>query len=480
VKNITEFREQAHKMVDWIADYFVQIRQYPVKPKIEPNQIVSELPAHPPLSGCSMDEIFTDFKNIVLPGITHWQHPNFHGYFPSNNSFPSILAEFLTAAIGTQCMKWETSPAGTELEIVVMNWLREMIGLPESFQGVINDSASTSTLCAILAAREKYSYFEINDKGFNSFNNFKIYCSSEAHSSVEKAVKIAGIGSYNLTKIPVDENFAMNPAYLRKCIENDKKSGKLPICVIAALGTTGSTAVDPLYEIANICADYNLWLHVDAAFAGSALILPEFKDLLKGIKLAQSFVFNPHKWLFTNFDCSAFFVQDKDTLIKTFELIPEYLKTKTDVKINDYSNWGPGLGRRFRALKLWFVIRSFGVSELQAMIRNHIAMAKTLEQKIRVAQGFEILAPVNFNLICFRYKPKSLIEQSKINTWNEKLLSVLNASGKVFLSHTKLNGNYVLRMVLAQTNIEQSDVDMAWDLIQAKVLELEQENLLSA
>ncbi len=373
------FRKEAHKMVDWIADYYANIEKYPVKANIRPGSVFSAIPDSPPSEPEDMKQIFSDFESIIMPGITHWQSPGFFAYFPANTSFPSLLAEMLSSALGAQCMKWETSPAATELEEAVMNWLRKMTGLPANFEGVIQDTASTSTLCAILTAREKSSAFDVNNKGMAAYEGMRVYCSTEAHSSVEKAVKIAGIGRENLVKIGTDKEFRMDPVLLEKAIAGDIQNGFRPVCVVAAIGTTGSTAVDPVEEIARICSKYKIWLHVDAAYAGTALILPEYRYLLKGIDMADSFVFNPHKWLFTNFDCSAYFVKDSESLINTFKLVPEYLRSQIQEHVNDYSNWGIQLGRRFRALKLWFVIRSFGVNGLQEKVRHNIALAQGLK-----------------------------------------------------------------------------------------------------
>jgi aromatic-L-amino-acid/L-tryptophan decarboxylase len=465
INNIDEFKKYAYEFIDWIVEYYKNIESYPVKSRVEPKEIFNKLPANPPENPESIESIFKDFQEIILPGITHWQSPNFHAYFPANSSFPSLLAEILMSAIGAQGMKWETSPSATELEEVVMNWLKNMLGLPENFSGVIQDTASTSTLVAILCAREKISGFKINDEGFKNFDGLRVYCSTETHSSIEKAVKIAGIGRNNLVKISVDDEFRMNPAELEKAIEKDIKNKLKPFCVIAALGTTGSTSIDPLGKISDICKKYNLWLHVDAAYSGSALILPEYRWMLEGIEQADSFVFNPHKWLFTNFDCSAYFVKEKEFLIRTFEILPEYLKTLSDSKVNNYCDWGIPLGRRFRALKLWFVIRSFGLSGLQEKLRYHISLAKNLESVLKKDSEFEILAPVIFNLICFRFKPQGIDSEVKLNDINEKFLHKINSTGKIYLSHTKLKGKYTLRMVIGQTNVTEEHVNKAWKLI---------------
>lgn len=459
------FREEAHKIVDWIADYYNNIEKYPVKASCKPGSIFSQIPDSPPEDPENMENIFGDFENIILPGITHWQSPSFFAYFPANSSFPSILAEMLSSALGAQCMKWETSPAATELEEAVMIWLRKMTGLPENYTGVIQDTASTSTLCAILTAREKASEFLINRSGMENQPVMRVYCSSEAHSSVEKAVKIAGIGNKNLVKIGLDDDFRMKPDLLEKEITADISNGYKPVCVVAALGTTGSTSVDPLAEIAEVCKKYNVWLHVDAAMAGSALLLPEYRWMIKGIEHADSLVFNPHKWLFTNFDCSAYFVKDSESLINTFKLVPEYLKTQIPGHVNDYSNWGIQLGRRFRALKLWFVIRSFGVKTLREKLRKHIAIAAELKEQIENHPDFELMAPVLFNLVCFRCHPADVNDESKLNDLNEKLLLELNKSGKIYISHTKLNGKYTLRIVTGQTHVDFRHAREAWKLI---------------
>lgn len=465
MENSDEFRKYAYEFIDWIVDYYKNIESFPVKSQVKPKEVYNKIPEVPPDNPEAMEEIFKDFKEIIMPGITHWQSPNFFAYFPANSSFPSMLAEMLTSALGVQGMKWETSPAATELEERVMNWLKEMTGIPENFSGVIQDTASTSTLASIICAREKFSDFKINKKGFSDFDGLKVYCSTETHSSIEKAVKIAGIGKDNLVKINVDDEFRIKTGELEDAIKKDLEKGFRPFCVIAALGTTGSTAVDPLDKISEICKKYNLWLHVDAAFAGSAIILPEYRWMLKGIEQADSFVFNPHKWLFTNFDCSAYFVKEKEYLIRTFEILPEYLKTLSDSIVNNYCDWGIPLGRRFRALKLWFVIRSFGVKGLQEKLRYQISIAKNLEKKIRSNNLFEILAPVNFNLICFRYKPAGVASEEDLNIINEQLLHKVNKTGKIYISHTKLSGKYTLRMVIGQTNVNEDNASRAWEVI---------------
>ncbi|NOR21923.1 MAG: aminotransferase class I/II-fold pyridoxal phosphate-dependent enzyme, partial [Candidatus Aminicenantes bacterium] len=357
------FKEFGYKFVDWVADYMAELEKFPVLSQVKPGEIRNKLPLEPPVQGEPMERVFHDFKKIILPGISHWQHPSWYAYFPATNSPPSILAELLTAALGAQCMIWQTSPAAAELEEVVMEWLRQMLGLPEGMTGVIQDTASTATLVALLTAREKATDFKANQEGLKKA--LVIYASEETHSSIEKGAKIAGYGRENLRYIPTDESFAMIPSELEEAVERDKKDGLQPACVVATLGTTSSTAIDPLAAIGKICRRHSLWLHVDAAFAGTAAILPEKKSMLEGAEDVDSFVFNPHKWMLTNFDCSAYFVKDPDVLIRTFEIHPEYLKTGLDAQVKNFRDWGIQLGRRFRALKLWFVIRSYGVEGLQ-------------------------------------------------------------------------------------------------------------------
>jgi aromatic-L-amino-acid/L-tryptophan decarboxylase len=459
-----EFRKHAHELVEWMAGYMENVENLPVKSSVKPGEIFDKIPDTPPLHPESFDSLMKDFNEIIMPGITHWQSPNFFAYFPANNSPASVLAEMMIAALGAQCMIWETSPAAAELEEKMMIWLRKLINLPGEFEGVIQDSASTATLSAILTAREKTTGFSSNTDGLEKSGNLRVYCSEQTHSSVEKAVKISGIGRKNLVKIPVRKDFSMDPEKLREAILVDKKDNLIACCVVATLGTTGTTAVDPLRAIGEICRENDIWLHVDAAMAGTALILPEFQWMLEGKEFIDSFVFNPHKWMFTNFDCTAYFVKDASSLIKTFEILPEYLKTRTRGKVNDYRDWGVPLGRRFRALKLWSVIRTYGIEGLRDTVRNHIAIAAKLSEMISVETDFEILAPVIISVVCFRFIPAGYTED-QINIINEKLNHQLNDSGKLYLSHTVLNGRYTLRMVTAQTNVTIGHVQKAWFLI---------------
>jgi len=435
-----------------------------VLPRVNPGDVLAGLPAAPPEKGESFQQIMEDFKQVILPGMTHWQSPNYFAYFNANNSFPSILAEMLTATLGAQCMSWITSPAATELEERVMEWLREMIGLPVEFTGVIQDSASSATLCSLLTAREKASGRVINHHGFKC-ERFTVYCSREAHSSVEKGVRIAGIGASRLRRIAVDANQAMDASALERAIQSDLEEGYHPLAVVAALGTTGSTAIDPLDRIAAICRKHGLWLHVDAAYAGTALLLPSMRWMIKGIEGVDSFVFNPHKWMFTNFDCSAYFVRDADALVHTFTLLPEYLKTRVDGSVKNYRDWGIQLGRRFRALKLWFVIRDFGVQGLRDTVANHIRWAGEVADRIRQAPDFELMAPTPLATICFRFHPEGVDDPGELDRLNRDLMDQLNASGKLFLTHTRLGGTLTLRLVVGQTRQERRHVTAAWETI---------------
>lgn len=466
-----QFRQQAHQFVDWMADYLENIEEYPVKPAVNPGDIFNQLPGNPPAKSEQIQNIFDDFKEIIIPGMTHWQSPNFFAYFPANSSYPSVLAEMLTATMGAQCMIWATSPAAAELEEKMMEWLKQMLNIPAHFSGVIQDTASTATLTALLTAREKASNFNINQKGFQQ-NNYRIYCSSETHSSIEKDVKIAGFGKENLVKVLVDRQYRLDPLHLEKAIQRDIEAGLQPLCIIATLGTTGSTAIDPLDKIAALSSKYKLWLHVDAAFAGTALLLEEYHWMIKGIEAVDSFVFNPHKWMFTNFDLSAYFVKDRQALINTFSINPEYLKTSTDGMVNDYRDWGVPLGRRFRALKLWFVIRSFGLDGLKEKVKTHITLAQEFEDKIVKHPWFEMITPRTLNLLCFRYKPSGNFDEEQINLLNQKLINDVNNTGRAFLSHTKLSGKYTLRLVIGQTYVTRRHVEDVWELILQKAQSL--------
>jgi aromatic-L-amino-acid decarboxylase len=464
----TEFRKMGYQFIDWVAEYLNEIEKFPVSSVSNPGDVRLRLDARPPHKGESMERLFRDFQDIILPGITHWQHPSWFAYFPANNSPPSILAELLTAGLGAQCMIWKTSPAAAELEEVVLDWLRQMIGLPEGMAGVIQDTASTATLVALLTAREKATDFESNKNGLT--RPLRIYTSTEAHSSVVKGARIAGFGSENIRYIAIDEGFAMVSSELEKAVKEDKNKGLHPACVVATLGTTSSTALDPLAPIGRICQKYGLWFHVDAAFAGTAAMLPEKRWMMEGAEYADSFVFNPHKWMLTNFDCSAYFVKNPSLLIQTFEVHPEYLKTGVDREVKNYRDWGIQLGRRFRALKLWFVIRFYGVEGLQNMVREHIRLAQMFKEWVEEDSRFELMAPVNLSLVCFRLNDGR--EEGELDELNRKFLDRINATGKVFLTQTTLRENYVLRMAIGSRTTEERHVRQAWELIKSQAAEI--------
>lgn len=459
-----DFRKNAHLLVDWMADYLEEKEKYPVSPKIEPGDIYKQIPDHAPEQGENFADIFKDFEKIIVPGMTHWQHPSFFGYFPANNSEPSILAEMLMSTLGAQCMSWITSPAATELEEKVLDWLRDAKGICSTWKGVIQDTASTATLSALLAARERASNYKINESGFKGNENFRLYSSEHVHSSIDKALKISGIGQNNLVRIPVDSSYAMLPKALEEAIEKDIARGLTPLCVISALGTTSSTAIDPIGPISEICEKFGLWHHIDAAYAGTALLLPEFRWMIAGHEKADSYVFNPHKWMFTNFDCTVLFLKEPHYLVNTFSLTPEYLKSNLDGEVNNYRDWGIQLGRRFRALKLWFVIRSYGLEGLRKKLGDHIRLANIIKSKIEQHESMEILAPVPLNTICFRFYDSAHTEE-KLNQINEKWMNGVNATGEAFFTHTKLEGKYAIRWVIAQTDVEERHIQKAWELI---------------
>ncbi len=461
--NPKDFKKEAGPVVDWIDRYMKNIKSLPVKSKVSPGDIYKAIPPEAPVHSESMEQIMEDLDSIILPGMTHWQHPGFHAYFPANSSVESVLAESLTSAMGAQCMIWETSPAAAELEQRMMEWLRDAMGIPGNFEGVIQDSASSASLVSLITAREVATGFRSNEEGVPP--NLRVYCSSETHSSIEKGMGVCGMGRKNLVKIRVDKQMRMDPAELEKRINEDLAAGLKPCAVVAAIGTTGTVAVDPLDEIAGLCKKHGIWLHVDAAFAGTALLLPEYRWMIKGIEQADSFVFNPHKWMFTNFDCSVYLVKDADLLIKTFEILPEYLKTKTRGHVNDYRDWGVPLGRRFRALKLWFVIRSFGLEGIREKLRKHIALNKHFTEALSQVDGIYFPLEPFLNFSCFRLQPKGMADPDELNQLNEAFLDRINNGGELFLTHTKIEGLYTLRMIIGQTYVEEEDVTRALEII---------------
>ena len=458
-----EFRRWGHAVIDWIAEYQKNIAQYPVLAQVKPGEVRALLPAHPPARGEDFAALLADIDRVVMPGITHWQSPNFYAYFPSNNSGPSILGDLLSSGLGVQGMLWATSPACTEVETHVLDWLVEMLALPEKFSsrgaggGVIQDTASSASLCALLAARERATRFRSNREGCDG--TLTAYTSTQTHSSIEKAMKIAGLGAANLRLIAVDNKFALRPEALEKAIREDRAAGKTPCFVCATIGTTSSLAMDPVRAIGEICRRENVWLHIDAAMAGTAAICREFRWTHVGVELADSYTFNPHKWMFTNFDCNCFYVADRKALIETLTVLPEYLRnqaTETGAVI-DYRDWHIELGRRFRALKLWFVIRHYGVEGLQYHVRRHVELAQEFAAWVEADEDFEIAAPHPLNLVCFRHRAG--------DAFNEALMQKLNASGALYLTHTKLDGRFTLRMSIGQAQTEREHVQLAWEKI---------------
>ncbi len=466
-----EFRRYGRTVVDWIADYYEQIESLPVLSQVEPGQIRSSLPAEPPESGEPFEDILKDISDLILPGLTHWQSPNFFAFFPANSSGPSILADLLSSGLGVQGMLWATSPACTELETHVLDWLVDMLGLPHKFLssssggGVIQDGASSASLCALLAARERATNFAGNEQGCD--DRLVAYTSKQAHSSIEKAVKIAGIGRKNLRLIDVDDSLAMRPDHLARQIEKDRQESRLPCFVAATVGTTATTAMDPLQEIGDICNEKNIWLHVDAAMAGSAALCPEFRWIQNGLEKADSYCFNPHKWMFSNFDCDCFYVADRKILIQTLSILPEYLRNKATAsgEVIDYRDWHVPLGRRFRSLKLWFVIRHYGVKGLRHHIRRHVELAQLFAKWVKRDDRFELALPPPLNLVCFRHRDGDEI--------NQQIMDRLNTSGDLYLSHTRMNDLLTLRLCVGQTNTELRHVERAWQKIQEVTEELE-------
>jgi aromatic-L-amino-acid decarboxylase len=459
-----EFRRYGRAVVDWIADYYERVESLPVLSQAKPGQIRALLPAEPPLQGEPFEKILEDMNRVVLPGITHWQSPNFFAFFPANASGPSILGDLLSSGLGVQGMLWSTSPACTEVETHVLDWTADMMGLPEKFKstgsggGVIQDSASSASLCALLAARERATKFMSNEKGCDG--RLVAYSSTQTHSSVEKAVKIAGLGRQNLRLIDVDDKFALRPDLLAEQVQKDRQAGLIPCYVCATIGTTSSNAIDPLPEIGKVCRREGIWLHVDGAMLGTAAVCPEYRFLQDGIEYADSYCFNPHKWMFTNFDCDCFFVADRAALIHTLSVLPEYLRNQATESgaVIDYRDWHIPLGRRFRSLKLWFVIRHYGVEGLRTLIRRHVEWAQKFARWVREDKRFELAVPPPMNLICFRHLGGDDV--------NQKILDRLNQSGKVYLTHTKLKDRLTLRFCVGQTHTEETHVVRAWRLIQ--------------
>lgn len=474
------FRKYGHETVDWIAEYLENMNGYPVLARTKPGDIKSRIPKSAPEKSEPFENIVTDFQKIILPGITHWNHPRFFAYFSITGSYAGIIGEMLSSALNVNAMLWKTSPSATELEEVVLNWLRQMLGLPEQFDGVINDTASVGSLCAMAAARESAS-LQIREKGLagrSGLPRLRLYTSEEAHSSIEKAAIVLGLGQEGVRKIPTDEAFRMDVNALEKAVKDDLGAGIKPVCVVATIGTTSTTSVDPVKEISELCRKYGIWLHVDAAYAGAAAIIPEMHSLFAGWETADSIIVNPHKWLFTPIDCSVLYCRRPEVLKQAFSLTPEYLRTTEASEVKNLMDYGVSLGRRFRALKLWMVIRSLGREGIANTLKEHISYAHKLAETIEAHPNFQLLAPVPFSTLVFRFCPNKSVNGNEsradleINNLNEKLLEAVNETGQVFLSHTKLRGKFGIRLAIGNLKTTWEDVSSAWEIIEKKATEL--------
>ncbi len=452
---IADFRRAAQEAVDWIARYLAEPRRYSVVSRNQPGQLVDALPKSAPDAGESFDAILRDFDRLIVPAVTHWNHPGFLAYFGCTGTTPAVIGDMLASALNTNGLHWKTSPAVAELEQVALDWLRQWTGLPEGWFGIVYDTASTTSMHALVCARE---LVDPDARVNGSRPDLVVYTSEQSHSSIEKGAIAVGIGQRHVRKVPTDAEFRMRVDALRDLVQKDKAAGLRPLCVIATVGTTSTTSVDPVAAIADVAEQYGMWLHVDSAYAGAAAILPEKADILRGVERAHSLVVNAHKWLLTPIDLSAFYTRRPDILRRAFELVPEYLRKQEDPRAHNLMDYGIPLGHRFRALKLWFVLRYFGRERIQQMLRDHIAMAQRFAALVDASPKFERVAPVPFSVVCFRYQGS--------DEDNRKILDAVNDSGKVFLSHTALNGRYVLRLAIGNMGTEWQDVQLAWELVQ--------------
>jgi len=463
-----EFRKYAHALADWIAEHLKHLDEVPVLPDVQPGDVAESLPQSAPETGESFEDILQDIDRVIMPGMTHWNHPDFLAYFSITGSSPGILGELLAAAFNVNGMLWKTCPSATELEQVTLGWLRQMVGLPESFWGIVYDTASVSTMHGIASAREaaEPSIREKGMAGRQDLSRLRLYTSDQAHSSVEKSAITLGLGTEGVRKIPSDGKYRMKPTALSKAIEEDRSNGWKPFCVVATVGTTSTTSIDPVPDIAEIAEREHLWLHVDAAYGGSAAVVPEMQHVLDGCDRADSLVLNPHKWLFVPIDFSAFYTRKPEVLKRAFSLVPEYLRTSSDSQVENLMDYGVQLGRRFRALKLWFVLRYFGQQGLAERIRHHIDLADQFADWIHDHPDFELMAPHPFSTLCFRAHPEHIKDTEELNDLNAKLLEAINASREIFLSHTKLGNDYVLRVAIGNLHTRLSHLERAWAIIQ--------------
>jgi aromatic-L-amino-acid decarboxylase len=463
-----EFRRYGYEIVDKIADYFENIDEFPVLSQVRPDWLKNSLPTSAPETGEDFSDVLKDVDKLILPAVTHWNHPNFHGLFSTSTSSVGVFGEMFAAAFDMKAMLWRTSPASTELEDVVLDWLRQMMGLPDHFEGIIYDTASVSTMHAIAAARERagLNIRELGMSGRYDLPLLRVYCSEHVHSSIDKACITLGLGTRSLRKIAVNDRFEMVPEALADAIEEDIGTGYLPLCVIPTIGTTSSSSIDPVDAVADICEKYGIWLHVDTAYAGSAAIVPELQHYFKGCERADSIVTNPHKWLFTPFDLSVLYCRDLDVMKQAFSLVAEYLKTSDESTVKNGMDYGIQLGRRFRALKLWFVIRYFGREGLIDRIRDHCRLANLFASWVEASPDFELLAPVPFALVCFRACPANVGDLDELN---ERIMNEINASGEAYLSHTKLNGKFTLRLSVGSIRLEERHLEKVWRLLNEHV-----------
>jgi aromatic-L-amino-acid/L-tryptophan decarboxylase len=474
-----EFRRFGHELIDWIADYFDGLEDLPVLAQIEPGELRAQLPTAPPEKGEPMEQIIADIDRLIVPALTHWSHPSFFAYFATSTSAPGIFGELLTAAFDNKAMLWRTSPASTELEEVALDWLRQMMGLDEGLSGIIYDTASVSSMHAIAAAREGVE-MRIREEGMSGRNDLpllRVYASEQAHSSIEKGIITLGLGQKSLRKIPTDAEFRMDAEALGAAVEEDERNGFLPFCVVATVGTTSTSSIDPVREIVPVCEEHRMWLHVDTAYAGSAAVVPELRYILDGCERADSVVTNPHKWLFTPFDLSVLYCRHMDLLRRAFSLVPEYLRTPEQEKVRSGSDYGIQLGRRFRALKLWMIIRYFGHEGLAARIREHCRLARLFASWVEESPDWELLAPVPFSLVCFRASPpldapNEEARNARLNVLNEAIMHGVNATGKALLSHTKLNDKITLRLSIGNIRTTEKHVRAVWELLNEELRRL--------
>jgi aromatic-L-amino-acid decarboxylase len=456
-----EFRQAAYRHADWIAHYFHHIRQFPVTTGVHPGALAESLPKTAPEQGEPIEKIFQDFESTIFPALTLWNHPRFFAWFSVSSTPPSILAEFLTATLNVNAMLWKSAPAATELEQVTLSWLREWLSLNDEFFGIIYDTASVGVMQAIAAAREWVDP-ECRIKGMRQ--DLIVYVSEHTHSSSEKAAILLGFGQQNVRKIPVDGQFRMRTDLLERAIDDDRKTGKRPCCIVASVGSTSTTAIDPVSAIADIADRHKVWLHVDAAYGGSAAVVPEMRHVLNGAERAHSLILNPHKWLYVSIDCSVLYTRYPEILRRTSSLSAEYLRTAEDDRVVNYMDYGVQLGRRFRALKLWYVFRYYGRQGIIAMLRETLRLAQVLKTLVERDDSFELSAPVSFSLVCFRHR--------STNGFNERLLAAINSSSKAFLSHTILNDAFVLRFAIGNFQTNEQDIRETWSLIQSTARQL--------